>query len=67
MTNRTRLICWLDVLLALQDLAKGNLHKKVGTVLIHIESLVISASAVTGCVLVSTFASLVGIPIGCEP
>ena len=42
----------------------SNLHKKVFTVLFYIESLLISASAVTGCVLISAFASLVGIPIG---
>ena len=64
MTNRTRLTGWWDAPLTFQDLAKGNIHKKVGTVLVHIESLLISASAVTGCVLVSAFASLVGIPIG---
>ena len=33
-------------------------------VLIYIESLLISASAVTECVLISAFASLFGIPIG---
>ena len=39
-------------------------HKKVCTALNYIEYLLILASTVTGCVSISTFASLVGIPIG---
>ena len=39
-------------------------HKKVFTVLNYIEHLLILASTVTGCVSVSIFASLVGIPVG---
>ena len=39
-------------------------HKKVCTDLNYIEYLLILASTVTGCVSISTFASLVGIPIG---
>ena len=39
-------------------------HKKVCTTLNLIEHFLISASAVTGCILVSAFASLLGIPIG---
>ena len=36
-------------------------HKKV---LNYIEHLIILISAVTGCILISAFASLVGIPVG---
>ena len=39
-------------------------HKKVFTILNYIEHFVIIASVVTGCVSISAFASLVGIPIG---
>ena len=39
-------------------------HKKVSTTLNYIENFLISNSAITGCVSVSAFASLVGIPIG---
>ena len=39
-------------------------HKKVSTTLNYIENFLISTSAITGCVSVSAFASLVGIPIG---
>ena len=39
-------------------------HKKVCTVLSYIEHLLILASTVTGCVLISIFASLVGIYVG---
>ena len=39
-------------------------HKKVFTILNYIEHFVILASVVTGCVSISAFASLVGIPIG---
>ena len=39
-------------------------HKKVCTTLNYIERFPILASAITGCVSVSNFASLVGIPIG---
>ena len=38
-------------------------HKKVCTALNHIEQLLILASTITGCVSISAFASLVGIPI----
>ena len=39
-------------------------HKKVCTTLNYIEHFLILASAVTGCVSIFAFASLVGIPIG---
>ena len=39
-------------------------HKKVYRVLNYIEHLLILISAVNGCVFISAFASLVGIPIG---
>ena len=39
-------------------------HKKVCTTLNYIEHSLILASTVTGCISVSTFASLLGIPIG---
>ena len=39
-------------------------HKKVCTVSNYIEHLLILTSAVTGCVSVSVFDSLVGIPVG---
>ena len=41
----------------------GKKHKKVCTALNYIEQLLILASAVTGCVSISDFASLVGISI----
>ena len=37
-------------------------YKKVCTTLNYIEHLLILASAVTGCILISAFASLPGIP-----
>ena len=39
-------------------------HKKVCTTLNYIENLLILDSAITGCISVSVFASLLGIPIG---
>ena len=39
-------------------------HKKVCGVLNYIEHFLILASTVTGCISISDFASLVGIPIG---
>ena len=39
-------------------------HKKVCTTLNYIEHLLILASTITGCISISAFASLVGIPIG---
>ena len=39
-------------------------HKKVCTSLNYIENFLILASTITGCVSISAFASLVGIPIG---
>ena len=39
-------------------------HKKVCTTLNFIENVPILGSAITGCVSISAFASLVGIPIG---
>ena len=39
-------------------------HKKVCTALNYIEHFLILASTITGCVSISAFVSLVGIPIG---
>ena len=39
-------------------------HKNVCTILDYIELVLILASTITGCVSISAFASLVGIPIG---
>ena len=39
-------------------------HKKVCTTLNYNEHFLILASTITGCVSISAFASLVGIPIG---
>ena len=39
-------------------------YKKVCTTLSHIEHFVILASPITGCISVSAFASLLGLPIG---
>ena len=39
-------------------------HKKVCTTLKNIEHFLILASTITGCVSISAFASLIGIPIG---
>ena len=39
-------------------------NKKVCTTLNYIEHFLIFASAITGCISISAFASLVGIPIG---
>ena len=47
-----------------QNQLMSKKHKKVFTILNYIEHFVIIASVVTGCVSISAFASLVGIPIG---
>ena len=39
-------------------------HKKVCTTLNYLEHFLIIGSAITGCVSISAFASLVGIPVG---
>ena len=39
-------------------------HKKVFTTLNYTEHCLILASAITGCISISSFASLVGIPTG---
>ena len=39
-------------------------HKKVSTTLNYIEHFLVLASPITGCVSISAFASLIGIPIG---
>ena len=41
----------------------SNTHKKIGTTLNYNEHFVILASAVTGCISISAFASLLSIPI----
>ena len=40
------------------------MHKTVSTALNYIERFLILASAVTGCISISAFASLLGIPAG---
>ena len=47
-----------------QNELKNKNHKKVYRVLNYIKHLLILISTVTGCVSISSFASLVGIPIG---
>ena len=42
----------------------GEKHKIVCTTLNYIEFVLILVPAITGCFSVSTFASLIGIPIG---
>ena len=42
----------------------SNKDRKVCTTLNYIEHFLIVASAVTGCISISVFASLLGIPIG---
>ena len=39
-------------------------HKKICTTLNYIEKFLIPASKITGCISISAFASLPGIPIG---
>ena len=39
-------------------------HKKVCTTLNHIEHILVLASTITGCIPISAFTSLIGIPIG---
>ena len=39
-------------------------HEKVYSMLNHIDHFIILATAVTGCISVSAFASLFGIPVG---
>ena len=39
-------------------------HKKVWTTLNYIENFLILVSTITGCISISAFASLLGIPIG---
>ena len=43
---------------------KSKKHKKVCSTLKYIEHYLILASVVTGCILISVFTSLHGIPIG---
>ena len=47
-----------------QDESMSKNHKKVCTTLNYIEHFLILASTITGCVLISAFASLLGIPVG---
>ena len=39
-------------------------HKKVCTILNYTEHFLILASTITGCILISVFASIMGIPVG---
>ena len=52
----------------LQEIEQNKLmskkHKKVCTTLNYIEHVLILASAITGCIAISAFTSLLGIPIG---
>ena len=41
----------------------SNKHKTICTTLNYIEHFLVLASAVTGCISISAFASLLGIPI----
>ena len=43
---------------------KSKRHKKVCATLNYIEHFLMLASTITGCVSISAFASLVGIPVG---
>ena len=47
-----------------QNKLMSKKHKQVFTVSNYLEHLFILASTVTGCVSISAFASLVGIPVG---
>ena len=52
----------------IEEIKKNQLisrkHKKVCTTLSYIEHFLILASTITGCISISAFASLIGIPIG---
>ena len=52
----------------IEEIKKNELmstkHKKVCTTLSYIEHFLILASTITGCISISAFASLIGIPIG---
>ena len=47
-----------------QNQLMSKKHKKVCTTLNYIEHFLILASTMTGCISISTFASLIGIPTG---
>ena len=47
-----------------QNQLMSNKHKKVCTTLYYIEHFLILTSTITGCVSISDFTCLVGIPIG---
>ena len=47
-----------------QNQLMSKKHKKVCTTLNYIEHILILASTMTGCISISTFASLIGIPTG---
>ena len=47
-----------------QNKLMNNKHKKACATLIYIEHFVTIASTITGYILISAFASLIGIPIG---
>ena len=47
-----------------QNKLMSKKHKKSFKVLNYIDHLLIVISAITGCVSISSFASLVGVPIG---
>ena len=59
--NRTRIYFVVEIQ---QNELMSNWHKKGCTTLNYIEHFLILAYAVTGCILLSAFASLLGIPIG---
>ena len=41
-------------------------HKKICTILNYIEHFLILAAAITGCISISAYASLLGVPIGIQ-
>ena len=47
-----------------QNELRSKKHKQICTTLNYIEHFPILASTITGCVSISAFASLIGIPIG---
>ena len=47
-----------------QNILMSKKHKKVCTTLNYIEHFLILVSTITECILISAFASLIGVPIG---
>ena len=55
---------FLEELNQLMSKKVSKKHKKVGATLNYIENFLILASTITGCISISAFVSLIGIPIG---